>query len=333
MEDIADRYRRLAGAFAAKIAAVPADRWDCPLPVRGLDGARRRPPRDRDAGDVLRLRRPGLGAGAVGRRRPGRRVRRHAAAGAGGAGRPGGRRRTEFDGHVRAARRSPGRSTASSASTCSCTAGTWPRAAGLDDADGPGATSSALDEAPQALRRRDARARRLRRGRRAAARRRPPGPRPRLPRPPRLALWRSRRYGRATLAPGTRSGRSGSASAARDHVEDLVADELVAVEQRVAERLDDVAVGLQDPAGLGLGVVRGSARRRGGPPRRRAPWPRGCRRRRTAAASKLTSEPPMPRSRPSGRPPWWPPGGRRSGRCRPRRTPAPRRPCRPWRSG
>ena len=32
MSDIADRYRRLSGEFAAKVAAVPADRWDSPSP-------------------------------------------------------------------------------------------------------------------------------------------------------------------------------------------------------------------------------------------------------------------------------------------------------------
>ncbi|MBV8980059.1 MAG: TIGR03086 family protein [Acidimicrobiia bacterium] len=35
METIADRYDRLAGAFAAKIDAVPADRWDEPSPCEG----------------------------------------------------------------------------------------------------------------------------------------------------------------------------------------------------------------------------------------------------------------------------------------------------------
>jgi len=32
MSEIADRYRRLSEAFAAKVAAVPADRWDNPSP-------------------------------------------------------------------------------------------------------------------------------------------------------------------------------------------------------------------------------------------------------------------------------------------------------------
>lgn len=32
MSDIADRYRRLSDAFAARIAAVPHDRWDAPTP-------------------------------------------------------------------------------------------------------------------------------------------------------------------------------------------------------------------------------------------------------------------------------------------------------------
>lgn len=32
MSEIADRYRRLAGAFTDKVAAVPADAWDAPTP-------------------------------------------------------------------------------------------------------------------------------------------------------------------------------------------------------------------------------------------------------------------------------------------------------------
>lgn len=32
MSDIADRYRRLAGAFTGTVAAVPADRWESPSP-------------------------------------------------------------------------------------------------------------------------------------------------------------------------------------------------------------------------------------------------------------------------------------------------------------
>ncbi len=35
METIADRYDRLAGDFAATIAAVPAGRWDAPSPCEG----------------------------------------------------------------------------------------------------------------------------------------------------------------------------------------------------------------------------------------------------------------------------------------------------------
>lgn len=35
MESIAQRHDRLAGAFAAKIDAVPADRWDAPSPCEG----------------------------------------------------------------------------------------------------------------------------------------------------------------------------------------------------------------------------------------------------------------------------------------------------------
>ncbi len=35
MTEIADRYRRLAGAFAATVAAVPADRWASPSPCDG----------------------------------------------------------------------------------------------------------------------------------------------------------------------------------------------------------------------------------------------------------------------------------------------------------
>ncbi len=32
MSDIAERYRRLAGTFEERIAAVPADRWEDPSP-------------------------------------------------------------------------------------------------------------------------------------------------------------------------------------------------------------------------------------------------------------------------------------------------------------
>lgn len=35
MDDIADRYRRLSDAFAAKLAAVPPDGWDRPTPCEG----------------------------------------------------------------------------------------------------------------------------------------------------------------------------------------------------------------------------------------------------------------------------------------------------------
>jgi uncharacterized protein (TIGR03086 family) len=35
MSEIADRYRRLSDAFAAKVAAVPADRWSSPTPCEG----------------------------------------------------------------------------------------------------------------------------------------------------------------------------------------------------------------------------------------------------------------------------------------------------------
>jgi uncharacterized protein (TIGR03086 family) len=35
MSDVADRYRRLSEAFAARIATVPADRWDSPSPCDG----------------------------------------------------------------------------------------------------------------------------------------------------------------------------------------------------------------------------------------------------------------------------------------------------------
>jgi hypothetical protein len=35
MSEVADRYRRLSGAFAAKVAAVPADRWDAASPCAG----------------------------------------------------------------------------------------------------------------------------------------------------------------------------------------------------------------------------------------------------------------------------------------------------------
>jgi uncharacterized protein (TIGR03086 family) len=43
METIAQRYDRLAGAFAAKIDAVPTDRWDAPSPCeewKAIDVAR-----------------------------------------------------------------------------------------------------------------------------------------------------------------------------------------------------------------------------------------------------------------------------------------------------
>lgn len=35
MSEIADRYRRLSDAFAAKVAAVPGDRWSSPTPCEG----------------------------------------------------------------------------------------------------------------------------------------------------------------------------------------------------------------------------------------------------------------------------------------------------------
>lgn len=35
MTDVSDRYRRLSGAFADKIAAVPSDRWTAPTPCTG----------------------------------------------------------------------------------------------------------------------------------------------------------------------------------------------------------------------------------------------------------------------------------------------------------
>ena len=35
MSEISERYRRLSGAFAAKVAAVPADAWDKPSPCDG----------------------------------------------------------------------------------------------------------------------------------------------------------------------------------------------------------------------------------------------------------------------------------------------------------
>jgi len=35
MSEIADRYRRLSDAFAAKVAAVPGDRWSNPTPCEG----------------------------------------------------------------------------------------------------------------------------------------------------------------------------------------------------------------------------------------------------------------------------------------------------------
>jgi uncharacterized protein (TIGR03086 family) len=35
MSDIADRYRRVAGAFSDRVRAVPPDRWDAPAPCEG----------------------------------------------------------------------------------------------------------------------------------------------------------------------------------------------------------------------------------------------------------------------------------------------------------
>lgn len=35
MSEVAHRYRRLSAAFAEKVAAVPADRWDDPTPCEG----------------------------------------------------------------------------------------------------------------------------------------------------------------------------------------------------------------------------------------------------------------------------------------------------------
>lgn len=35
MAEVADRYRRLSEAFAAKVAAVPSERWDAPSPCAG----------------------------------------------------------------------------------------------------------------------------------------------------------------------------------------------------------------------------------------------------------------------------------------------------------
>jgi uncharacterized protein (TIGR03086 family) len=35
MDDIADRYRRLAASFADKVAAVPPERWSAPSPCEG----------------------------------------------------------------------------------------------------------------------------------------------------------------------------------------------------------------------------------------------------------------------------------------------------------
>jgi uncharacterized protein (TIGR03086 family) len=35
MREVAERYRRLSGAFAARIATVPADRWEDPSPCEG----------------------------------------------------------------------------------------------------------------------------------------------------------------------------------------------------------------------------------------------------------------------------------------------------------
>ena len=32
MSEVSERYRRLSDAFATKVAAVPADKWDAPTP-------------------------------------------------------------------------------------------------------------------------------------------------------------------------------------------------------------------------------------------------------------------------------------------------------------
>src|SRR5688500_1223576 len=35
LDEIRDRYEQLSGAFAAKVDAVPADKWDAPSPCEG----------------------------------------------------------------------------------------------------------------------------------------------------------------------------------------------------------------------------------------------------------------------------------------------------------
>ena len=61
METVADRYDRLAAAFAAKVEAVPADRWTDPSPCEGWNAL-----------DVVRhvVETPNLFLGFVGRQPP-----------------------------------------------------------------------------------------------------------------------------------------------------------------------------------------------------------------------------------------------------------------------
>ena len=37
MSEVSERYKRLSDAFAAKVAAVPADKWDKRIAVRRVD--------------------------------------------------------------------------------------------------------------------------------------------------------------------------------------------------------------------------------------------------------------------------------------------------------
>ena len=125
-----------------------------------------------------------------------------------------------------------------------------------------------------------------------------------------------------------------SVSAASKHRSDLLADQLVPVEQRVAQRRHQVRTGSTAGRGPRRGHGRGCASTRArqasslrtlatmlGPP---------------GAAHRVEGDQrsrPCRSCRPSGRPPRWPPAGRRPPRCWSHRRTAPRPPSRPWRSG
>ena len=107
-----------------------------------------------------------------------------------------------------------------------------------------------------------------------------------------------------------------------DHVEDLVADQLVTLEQRVAQRGVDGLMPLQQHGGVAPSPPRGSLLPRPDSARRRAP----CVTMSVVPSDRAASHP-CPATRPSSPPSWWLPRGRLTGRCRSRRTRALRRPC------